>query len=66
MQGNLPLPAVQIILGHASAGLTSAYVTFSETEIQDIARRFMEKESGQGRDQHHNSIRLYQMIPLLV
>ena len=46
MQGNLPLPAVQKILGHTSAGLTSAYVTFSESEIQDIARRFMEKESG--------------------
>ncbi|MEX1299883.1 MAG: TOBE domain-containing protein [Desulfotignum sp.] len=46
MQGNLPLPAVQKILGHTSAGLTSAYVTFSEVEIQDIARRFMEKESG--------------------
>lgn len=46
MQGNLPLPAVQKILGHTSAGLTSAYVTFSESEIQEIARRFMEKESG--------------------
>jgi molybdate transport system regulatory protein len=46
MQGNLPLPAVQKILGHTSAGLTSAYVTFSESEIQDIARKFMEKESG--------------------
>jgi len=46
MQGNLPLPAVQKILGHTSPGLTSSYVTFSESEIQDIARRFMEKESG--------------------
>jgi molybdate transport system regulatory protein len=46
MQGNLPLPVVQQILGHTSAGLTSSYVTFSESEIQDIARRFMEKESG--------------------
>jgi molybdate transport system regulatory protein len=46
MQGNLPLPAVQKILGHTSAGLTSSYVTFSESEIQDIVRRFMEKESG--------------------
>ncbi len=46
MQGNLPLPAVQKILGHTSADLTSSYVTFSESEIQDTARRFMEKESG--------------------
>ncbi|MEA2059350.1 MAG: TOBE domain-containing protein [Thermodesulfobacteriota bacterium] len=46
MQGNLPLPAVQMILGHTSANLTSSYVTFSESEIQAVAKRFMEKESG--------------------
>ncbi len=46
MQGNLPLPAVQQILGHTSANLTSSYVTFSETDIQAVAKRFMEKESG--------------------
>jgi molybdate transport system regulatory protein len=46
MQGNLPLPAVQMILGHTSASLTSSYVTFSETDIQAVAKRFMEKESG--------------------
>ena len=46
MQGNLPLPAVQQILGHTSASLTSSYVTFSETDIQAVAKRFMEKESG--------------------
>jgi molybdate transport system regulatory protein len=46
MQGNLPLPAVQKILGHTSASLTSSYVTFSESEIQAVAKRFMEKESG--------------------
>jgi molybdate transport system regulatory protein len=46
MQGNLPLPAVQQILGHTSASLTSSYVTFSETDIQAVSKRFMEKESG--------------------
>jgi molybdate transport system regulatory protein len=46
MQGNLPLPVVQQILGHTSASLTSSYVTFSETDIQALAKRFMEKESG--------------------
>ncbi len=46
MQGNLPLPAVQMILGHTSAGLTSSYVTFSKTDIQAVAKRFMERESG--------------------
>jgi molybdate transport system regulatory protein len=46
MQGNLPLPAVQQILGHTSASLTSSYVIFSETDIQAVAKRFMEKETG--------------------
>jgi molybdate transport system regulatory protein len=46
MQGNLPLPAVQMILGHTSPSLTSSYVTFSKTDIQAVSKRFMEKESG--------------------
>jgi molybdate transport system regulatory protein len=46
MQSNIPLPAVQMMLGHATPNLTSAYVTFSEDEIQAVTRRFLEKESG--------------------
>lgn len=45
MQGNLPLPAVQKILGHSTPNLTSSYVTFSEDEIRQASRYFMEKES---------------------
>lgn len=44
MQSNMPLPAVQMLLGHSTPNLTSAYVTFSEEEIQQVTRRFMEKE----------------------
>ncbi len=45
MQGNMPLPAVQMMLGHSTPNLTSAYVSFSEEEIHQVARLFMEKES---------------------
>lgn len=45
MQGNMPLPAVQMMLGHSSPNLTSAYVSFSDDEIRQVARIFMEKES---------------------
>lgn len=46
MQRNIPLPAVQMMLGHATPNLTSAYVAFSKDEIQAVTRRFLEKESG--------------------
>ncbi|MDX9788575.1 MAG: TOBE domain-containing protein [Desulfobacterales bacterium] len=45
MQGNMPLPAVQMMLGHSTPNLTSSYVSFSKEEIQQVAKRFMEKES---------------------
>lgn len=47
MQGNMPLPAVQRMLGHSTPNLTSSYVSFSEDEIQQVARLFMERESMQ-------------------
>lgn len=46
MQGNMPLPAVQVLLGHSTPNLTSAYVSFSEEEIQQVTKHYMEKESG--------------------
>lgn len=46
MQGNIPLPAVQMILGHSTPNLTSSYVSFSKEEAQAVIKRFMEKESG--------------------
>ena len=45
MQNNIPLPAVQMILGHSTPNLTSSYVAFSKDEIQAVTKRFVEKES---------------------
>ncbi|MFO7687056.1 MAG: TOBE domain-containing protein [Desulfobacterales bacterium] len=45
MRGNVPLPAVQMILGHSTPNLTSAYVTFSADEIREVTRRFVEREA---------------------
>jgi molybdate transport system regulatory protein len=45
MQGNMPLPAVQMMLGHSTPNLTSAYVSFSRDEIRKVAKLFLEKES---------------------
>lgn len=45
MQGNMPLPAVQRILGHSTPNLTTSYVSFSDEEINRVSRHFMEKES---------------------
>jgi molybdate transport system regulatory protein len=45
MQGNMPLPAVQMMLGHSTPNLTSAYVSFSEKDIQEALRLFLERES---------------------
>ncbi|MEW6673540.1 MAG: TOBE domain-containing protein [Thermodesulfobacteriota bacterium] len=45
MQSNMPLPAVQRILGHSTPNLTTAYVSFSDDDIRDVTRHFMERES---------------------
>jgi len=45
MQGNMPLTAVQMMLGHSTPNLTSSYVSFSEDEIQQVIKIFMERES---------------------
>ncbi len=45
MQGNMPLPAVQMMLGHSTPTLTSAYVTFSKAEIRHVTRLYLERES---------------------
>jgi molybdate transport system regulatory protein len=45
MRSNMPLPAVQALLGHSTPNLTSAYVSFSAEEMQQITKHFMEKES---------------------
>ncbi len=45
MQSNMPLPAIQMLLGHSTTNLTSAYVSFSEDDLQQVTKLFMEKES---------------------
>ncbi|MBU1171454.1 MAG: TOBE domain-containing protein [Proteobacteria bacterium] len=45
LKGNMPLPAVQSLLGHARPNQTSSYVSFSKDEINQATRLFMERES---------------------
>jgi molybdate transport system regulatory protein len=45
LQRNMPLPVVQKILGHSTPNLAAAYVEFSEDEIRQVARYFVDKES---------------------
>jgi molybdate transport system regulatory protein len=45
MQANMPLPAVQMMLGHSTPNLTSSYVSFSKDDIHQVTKFFMEKES---------------------
>jgi molybdate transport system regulatory protein len=45
MQGNLPLPAVQEMLGHSTPNLTSAYVSFSADDIRQVTKLFIDREA---------------------
>jgi len=45
MQNNVPLPVVQRILGHSSPNLTAAFVSFSDDDIRQAEKFFLEKES---------------------
>ncbi len=45
MQGNMPLPAVQFLLGHSTPNLTSSYVSFSEDELREATKYFVNRES---------------------
>ncbi|HBT96723.1 MAG TPA: transporter [Desulfobulbaceae bacterium] len=45
MRGNLPLPAVQRLLGHSSPNLTTAYLSFSDEDMREATRLYMERES---------------------
>jgi molybdate transport system regulatory protein len=45
MQGNLPLPVVQKIMGHSTPNLAASYVHFSEEEIRQVERLHIERES---------------------
>jgi molybdate transport system regulatory protein len=45
IQNNMPLPAVQMLLGHSTPNLTSSYVSFSEDDIQEVTRLFIDREA---------------------
>ncbi|MBI5570845.1 MAG: TOBE domain-containing protein [Desulfomonile tiedjei] len=45
MQSNMPLPAVQRLLGHSTPNLTASLVEFSDEDIHQVTRHFMERES---------------------
>ncbi|MEW6666356.1 MAG: TOBE domain-containing protein [Thermodesulfobacteriota bacterium] len=45
LQGNMPLPVVQRMLGHSTPNLAASYVEFSDEEMRQVARTFVEKES---------------------
>jgi len=45
MQRNMPMPAVQTMLGHSTMNLTSAYVSFSKDDIAQVTKLFIEREA---------------------
>ena len=47
IRGNMPLPAVQAMLGHSTPNLTSSYVdvAFSDEDIRELTRLFVERET---------------------
>ena len=45
MQSNMPLPVVQRMLGHSTPNVTAAYVAFSDKDIREVEKYFIEKES---------------------
>jgi molybdate transport system regulatory protein len=45
MQSNVPLPVVQRVLGHSTPSLTASFISFSEEDIDQVARHFIETES---------------------
>jgi len=45
MQSNMPLPVVQRMLGHSTLNVIASYVAFSDDDMQQVAKYFIEKES---------------------
>jgi molybdate transport system regulatory protein len=45
LQSNVPLPVVQKILGHSTPNLAASYIEFSDDEIRQAARHFIDRES---------------------
>jgi len=45
MQGSVPLPVVQMILGHSTPNLAASYVKFSEEEMRRAEAFFVDREN---------------------
>jgi len=45
MQSNMPLPAVQKLLGHSTPNQTTAHLSYSEEELQRVTRFHLQRES---------------------
>ncbi|SPD76332.1 conserved hypothetical protein [uncultured Desulfobacterium sp.] len=45
IQGNMPLPVVQKILGHSTPNLAASYLEFSDEEIHNAVRFFVDREN---------------------
>ena len=41
----MPLPVVQKMLGHSTLNVTASYVDFSDADMRQVAKYFIEKES---------------------
>ncbi|RJP77079.1 MAG: transporter [Desulfobacteraceae bacterium] len=62
MQGNLPLPAVQEMLGHSTPNLTSAYVSFSADDIRQVTKLFIDREASRRTSARNSFFGKIQMI----
>jgi molybdate transport system regulatory protein len=45
IQANMPIPAVQMMLGYATPTQASSYISFSPEEVRQVTRLFMEREA---------------------
>jgi len=45
VRGNMPLQAVQKLLGHSTPNLTTAHVSFSDDDLQRATKLYLERES---------------------
>ena len=45
LQSNVPLPVVQRLLGHSTPNRAASYVEFSDDEMRQVSRHFIDKET---------------------
>lgn len=45
MQDNMPLSAVQHLMGHSTPSLTSSYISFSEDDVRRITHYYVDREA---------------------